>query len=564
MEQPKMKILGICDNHDSGAALCIGGKIVSAASEERFCSVKQTRRFPHQSIDYVLADNRLALKDIDVIALASSMTPLTIIRLFQGSYDRWLSGKHTPSSFSYLLNLQVLYQLASRKSLIGNKIEAFLSGNLIRQRLGFKGRLMVIDHHHAHAASAYYASGFPKALIITMDALGDGLSLTVSAGRGIEMKRIFSQSGLCSIGIYYSRITDYLGFRPNRHEGKVTGLSAYGDPARTKEIFHRMLHCSDGKFNDINYLMPHGRDSGIYRELRRFSREDIAAGLQKNLEEEVCKFVSFWMSRSHITDVVLSGGIFANVKLNQRIHEIKNRRVFIFPHMGDGGLAYGAALSVLKPTPRAIGTLYLGPGFSDEEVRSAIRRSKTKAEHIPDIDTAVAHLLAEGNLVARFKGRMEYGPRALGNRSILYKADDRSVNKWLNQRLKRTEFMPFAPSTLVEHAKRCYHNLGGAEEAARFMTMTFDCTAYMRKTSPAVVHVDGTARPQLVSAEDNPGYHRILSEYHRLTGMPTILNTSFNMHEEPIVCTPDDAIRAFRDSKLPYLAIENYLVKQDR
>jgi carbamoyltransferase len=173
-------------------------------------------------------------------------------------------------------------------------------------------------------------------------------------------------------------------------------------------------------------------------------------------------------------------------------------------------------------------------------------------------------LIAEGYVVARMDGRMEHGPRALGNRSILYRPDDPSVNDWLNERLQRTEFMPFAPATLAEDAERCYLGIAGAEDAARFMTITFDCTEHMRSTSPGVVHIDGTARPQLVSESDNPGYYRIIREFKRLTGISSVVNTSFNIHEEPIVCTPQDAIRAFQIGHLDVLAIGPFLVKNSQ
>jgi carbamoyltransferase len=177
------------------------------------------------------------------------------------------------------------------------------------------------------------------------------------------------------------------------------------------------------------------------------------------------------------------------------------------------------------------------------------------------IEPQIARLIADGKVVARFNGRMEYGPRALGNRSILYHAMDPAVNQWLNKRLGRTEFMPFAPATLMEHASDCYLDLAGCEHAAQFMTLTFDCTEKMKQTSPAAVHVDGTARPQLVTDRSNPSFYKILKEYHALTGIPSVINTSFNMHEEPIVCTPEDGVRAFLQGNLDYLAIGDFLVE---
>jgi carbamoyltransferase len=233
--------------------------------------------------------------------------------------------------------------------------------------------------------------------------------------------------------------------------------------------------------------------------------------------------------------------------------------------MSDGGLASGAALHYDIQRNGSVGaqieTAYLGPEFSNQEIEAELKKAGLPYAYHENIEVRIAELLAQNNVVSRFNGKMEYGPRALGNRSILYPAVDATVNDWLNKRLRRTEFMPFAPVTMMEYADKCYKNLEGAELPAKFMTITFECTDYMRKTSPAAQHIDGTARPQLITERDNPSYYRILKEYHKLTGIPTLVNTSYNMHEEPIVCTPDDAIRSFKMGHLGYLAIGNYLVK---
>jgi len=204
--------------------------------------------------------------------------------------------------------------------------------------------------------------------------------------------------------------------------------------------------------------------------------------------------------------------------------------------------------------------VYLGPEYTDAEIEQALDSSGLEYSRIEDIEPRIADLVAENKVVARFNGRMEYGPRALGNRSILYQAIDPAVNQWLNTRLGRTEFMPFAPATLYEDRDRCYQGMDGAEFTSQFMTITFDCTPWMREHCPAAVHVDGTARPQLVTRDSNPSFHQILSEYKRLTGLPSLINTSFNMHEEPIVCSPQDAIRSFVQGRLDYLAMGDYLI----
>jgi carbamoyltransferase len=229
--------------------------------------------------------------------------------------------------------------------------------------------------------------------------------------------------------------------------------------------------------------------------------------------------------------------------------------------MGDGGCATGAAL--LKciehgQRPDRMESAFLGPEYSPREIEDALRSAGVAYQRCDDIEVEVARLIADDRIVGRFDGRMEYGPRALGNRSILYPAHDPAVNQWLNQRLGRTEFMPFAPATLHEDREANYRNVDGAEFTAEFMTITFDCTASMRRQCPAAIHVDGTARPQLVS-DANPGFQRILREYKARTGVSSVINTSFNMHEEPIVCTPSDAVRAFQLGRLDYLAIGDFL-----
>jgi carbamoyltransferase len=258
------------------------------------------------------------------------------------------------------------------------------------------------------------------------------------------------------------------------------------------------------------------------------------------------------------------------VKFNQRVHELPEvDNIFIHPAMDDSGLSVGSALAALAEAPnqdpkrliQPLTNVYFGNQYNAEEIETAVKSADCQAEYLPNIHESVARLLAEGHVVARFTGAMEYGPRALGHRTILYQTTDPSVNDWLNARLKRTEFMPFAPATLTEFAASRYEGIEGAMDPARFMTITFNCTEQMKRESPGVVHIDGTARPQLIDSKTAPDFYEILSAYHQMTGIPSLINTSFNMHGEPIVCTPDDAMRSFQAGNLDYLAIGNWLVK---
>jgi carbamoyltransferase len=296
----------------------------------------------------------------------------------------------------------------------------------------------------------------------------------------------------------------------------------------------------------------------------QFPKIDVAAAYQQVLEFIATRYVAHYLRQTGLRHLVLSGGVVANVKLNQRLRELPGvDRLFVHPNMGDGGCGTGAALLEFNGNSarsEPIADVFWGPCYDETQIADALRRAQLPFDRYTPIEPKVAQLIAEGKVVARFDGRMEYGPRALGNRSILYHAREPEVNQWLNQRLGRTEFMPFAPATLYEYRNDCYRNIDGADYAAQFMTVTFDCTGRMKRESPAAVHVDGTARPQLVTATSNASFYRIISEFHRLTGIPSVINTSFNMHEEPIVCTPDDAIRAFLQGNLEYLAIGHFLV----
>ncbi len=297
-----------------------------------------------------------------------------------------------------------------------------------------------------------------------------------------------------------------------------------------------------------------------------FKIEDLASSMQTLLEDVVVDYCKCWIEKTGISNVALAGGVFANVRLNQKVHELECvENIYIHPGMGDEGLSFGAALNPAALHKGAFSeTLhdaYLGPGYKDKEIEDALMQRGLSYTHHENVEEEIANLLSKGYVVARFNGRMEYGPRALGNRSILYQPNDKSANDWLNKHLHRTEFMPFAPAVAYENASRCFHNTSGAENAARFMTITFDCTDEMKQLCTGVVHVDGTARPQLVREEDNPSYYKIIREYERLTGIPSIVNTSFNVHDEPIVCSPEDALNGFIDGDLDYLAAGNFIVE---
>ena len=431
------------------------------------------------------------------------------------------------------------------------------------RRYGLHGKLRRVEHHEAHASSAYFASGFARALILTVDAYGSGLTTTLSLGEAGTIRRIHAVRFPHSMGMFYAQVTKALGFVPDRHEGKILGLAAYGKPGRLgAEVRARFIE-RDGTF-EAPWLFDRRYVRGL---ARNHPREDLAAAWQENLEGVLVRYVAHHLQAHRVDCVALAGGVAANVKLNQRIAETPGvSRVFVYPAMNDSGTAAGAALTVQASLaalrPARLRDVFLGPAFTDGDVEAALAGRGLVTRRMADPGDEIGELLARGKTVARCAGRMEYGPRALGNRSILYQAVDPRANQWLNEKLRRTEFMPFAPATLIEHAGRCYRNLDVAADAARFMTITYDCTDFMKQASPAAVHVDGTARPQLVDADTNPSFHAILAAYHRRTGIPSVLNTSFNIHEEPIVCSPADAVATFLSGDLDYLALDDLLVSR--
>jgi carbamoyltransferase len=443
---------------------------------------------------------------------------------------------------------------------------------ILRQDYGLRAPVTFYDHHYCHATGAYFTSGLTEALVVTLDGGGDGLSGSVYVGREGSLERLATVDSFNSLGNLYSYVTALCGFRAERDEGKITGLAAQGTP-RHADALRGLVH-TDAR-GRIRYRVPMYH-AGAVQRIRKalpadFHPPDLAASMQLVLEEVGTSFVRHWVRTTGLRRVVAAGGVFANVKFNQRVHELDEvDELVVHPAMDDGGLSVGAAMAATiehqpRLAPRLVAPLanvYLGPGPTERDIEVAIEAAGVRARREEDIHHAIAVRLSEGHVVARVHGRMEYGPRALGHRSILYQANDPSVNDWLNERLQRTEFMPFAPATLVEHAGTRYENLEGIRDTARFMTVTVNCSRAMAEESPGVVHVDGTARPQLVDRDTAPDLHAILGAYHRRTGLPSLVNTSFNMHDEPIVCTPDDALRAFQTGRLDWLALGDYMIER--
>jgi carbamoyltransferase len=574
-----MRILGIIDSKPSTAAVVEDGRVVAAVSEERLCRMKMASGFPSGAVQTVLELAGLEPREVDAVAVAQRVSvfhpdpvPWTSWFEEEGHQSRTLSFDRVGSTLAPLLGRFPLSWKAHHalKGWVFRERRRELP-RVLRERHGLQAPVSFHDHHYCHATSAWYTSGMERGLVVTLDGGGDGLSGSVYLGGPDGLRRLHTVASFNSLGNFYSYVTELCGFRAERHEGKVTGLAALGEPVHAP-VLRQFLRYQDP--GDIRYTIPMYHRSAL-RLLRErlpgdFDRADLAASAQLVLEEIAQAFVAHWLRRTGTSNLALAGGVFANVKLNQRLRALTGvERIWIHPAMDDSGLSVGAALARVEQGGKGRGGpqdggrmphVYLGPCIRDEDVEKELRDGGHPARREADIHGAVAELLARGHVVARCVGRMEYGPRALGHRSILYRTDDPSVNDWLNQRLRRTEFMPFGPATLEGHAAECYHGYAGAEDPARFMTITFDCSREMRDRSPGVVHVDGTARPQVVDQETAPDFFAILSAYHARTGSPSLINTSFNIHEEPIVCSATDAFRAFREGNLDYLAINDWLV----
>ena len=602
-----MKILGISPlDKDATASIVEDGEILFAAGEERFSRNKQQDGFPLQAIQQALSYTNTKIEEIDMVVYPfmeakdelklinknlkneadfiksftrTNLKPLLskaekmVPRRHDHIHGLALPNEKMEKSFLY----DTFYNLAGSQAAVSSKAALKGSRNWADQasasftrlqdeletgleQIGLGNKLKRMDHHLSHAANSYFASGYERALCITLDGYGTGLAGSVSEAGGGKIKRLHGVDYPNSLGTLYEHVTSSLGFKPSRHEGKIVGLASYGDPDILSPLLLSRIEQKDGDFrifeaNNVyfsRYLASH------------FPKIDVAAAYQHVLEVVAARFVKYWVDKTGIDTVVLSGGVTANVKLNQRIFEIDGvNHIFVYPNMGDGGCGTGAALyhsqtDDFKPT---ISNAYFGPDFSEAEIEKELKAAGLELSKPANLAEQVAKHIHEGKVVARFDGRMEYGPRALGNRTIMYHAREPEVNQWLNKRLGRTEFMPFAPVTLYEAREKYYFNMKGAEHAAEFMTITFDCTDEMKRDCPAAVHVDGTARPQLIRREVNPGYYDILKEYEKLSGISSLINTSFNMHEEPIVCSPFDAVRAFLQGNLDMLAIGPFLVK---
>lgn len=566
-----MVILGIYPSHDSGAAVVTqDGQLVSAMNEGRVIGEKLYWGFPEESISAVLEIANVDANAIDAVAVGGRNPAIGA----REAFDRIPPKKRLMELLSFLPGTGT-----RAFSTLGRSIFSLLRDeDAIRSKLaeiGIDAPVIFYDHHESHAAAAYYTSPFDNdTLVITADAQGDFRSGCVyTVGNDGQLVRQAWTPFYHSLGKYWAYVTFNLGFTPMRHEGKIAGLAAQGNPEVCIDVFRKYIDVNTDRLQFRSRIGCWNNPAAekLHETLQGYRRADIAAALQTRTEEVVTQLVDEAASRFDCSYLALAGGLFANVKLNQRLLQLDTiNNVFIHPHMGDGGLGVGAAYLHLSRSPdgggnlpQSLRTVFLGTSSTNTQMKTALDASEFEYERVTNPHKRVGELVASGYVVGRFHGRLEYGPRALGNRSILALPTDSTSMDWLNDRLDRTKFMPFSPSVLIDRAEEYFELEEGGKSAGKFMTMTFDVTDRAKHEIPGVVHIDDTARPQFVSQEECPTYYTVIETVSNRTGLPVVLNTSFNAHGKPIVNSPEQAIRALNDGLIDVLEIGQYIVKPD-
>ncbi|MDP1771427.1 MAG: carbamoyltransferase N-terminal domain-containing protein [Methylobacter sp.] len=560
-------ILGINDgcHHNSAATILVNGKLVASVELERISRIKNDSSFPHAAIDEALAIAGLSPEDVDIVAKAN--------------LSRWEQIPYLNRYYRHLAQIGKT-DTAIRNIFWKKQFERYrrvLSRRKKPRGIFAQKPYQTVEHHLAHAASAYYTSPFGKERVgvITLDGVGDFSWGSVWIGEHGKLRHVDHLHQINSIGLLYSAITIYLGFKAIRHEGKVLGLAAFGNP---EPLLSRLLaHTNSDNWDElfdpklVRVSLKFGSDLGqsVIKELcADLPKEDVAAGIQAYTEKLICKWVQDQVKELKTSKLALAGGVFSNVKLNQLILALPEvETIYVHPNMGDGGLATGAAFEVFSRLnhgfePQFNQQVYLGTEINRDNALAALEKQGLAYEEPDNLAFVVARLLADGKVIARADGKMEYGPRALGNRTVMAACNDPTINVWLNKKFARTEFMPFAPVILQEQAKEYFPEWKDDHISARFMTLTYNVSDIAKKNIPAAVHIDNTARPQVLRREDNSDYYDIIKEYYGITGVPSVINTSFNMHEEPIVRTADEAILAFQSADLDALVLGPFLISR--
>lgn len=593
-----MRILGISAfYHDSAAALLVDGRIVAAAQEERFTRRKHDPRFPANAVRYCLAEGGVKLGELDHVAFYDK--PFLKFERLLETYVAFAPRGFR--SFRMAMPLWIKEKLF-QKDLLRRELAAIDPGFAA-------DKLLFAEHHLSHAASAFYPSPFEEALVLTLDGVGEWCTTSAGLGRGNDLKIHRELHFPHSLGLLYSAFTYYTGFKVNSGEYKVMGLAPYGEPRYAHLILDKLMDLKeDGSFRlDLAYFdyctgltMTNARFERLFGEpvrtpdkpLTRFHM-DIAASVQKVTEEVMLRLTRSLAAETGARNLCLAGGVALNCVANGRLlRDGRFERIWIQPAAGDAGGALGAALCAYHlqaDKPRlernaadGMNGAYLGPAFAQADIERRLEAAGARFCVVPEAEMIerTARDLAAGRAVGWFQGRMEFGPRALGARSILGDARSPTMQRTLNLRVKyRESFRPFAPSVLREEVADWfeldedspYMLLVAAVEPRRRRAMTaeeqalfgIDKLNVVRSEIPAVTHVDYSARIQTVHRETNPTYHALISAFRALTGCPVIVNTSFNVRGEPIVCTPEDAFRCFMGTDIERLVVGNCLLDKE-
>lgn len=560
-----MYILGIWDGHDSGAAIIEENQILVALNEERLTRRKLEIHFPEQSIKECLNYLNLTPADITQVAVSTYDFSKTLARIFPYTKEEYYlirRRKKVPGKISNLKK-RAKYKLTEcGPSHLTKRISEMCVRKSLN-RLGFNNyQVHLVDHHLCHAAAAAFCSGFVDCLVITIDGIGDALSGTFSTFSQGKLSRNSVISGKHSLGIFFEHVTNLMNMRELEDEGKVMALANYAYPISDAENPLLDFIKVDGLKVECTYSTLK-----MYNELKkilwRYPSEQFAYMAQRTIEVKILELVKNGLSATGFKKVALAGGVFSNIKVNMLIRTLPEMEgCFIFPHMGDGGLALGAALAAnydlngISSYP--LDAVFLGLGYSEELIKSALDASGLEYRYCENIEEETARLISQGYIVFWFQGRMEYGPRALGHRSILALPNSKRIRDLLNLRLKmRVWYQPFCPTMLEEDAQLLLEEY---DSPNRFMTMGYMVKDDKRDEVEGVISVDGSCRPQILQGNESQ-YGRLLTSVKRFTGRGVVLNTSFNIHGEPLVCSPEDAIDTLKRTRNDYLVMGNYLVK---
>jgi carbamoyltransferase len=580
-----VNILGISAYyHDSAACLVRDGVIVAAAEEERFSRKKHDEGFPRRAVDFVLREGGIGPKDLDVV----------------GFYDKpVLKFSRILETFVSIAPLGLASWMHFAPAWMRERL--WVTENIRREMPGYAGKVLFTEHHESHAASAFFPSPFERAAILTMDGVGEWATSSVGVGEGSDVKVIQELRFPHSLGLLYSAFTYWLGFKVNSGEYKVMGLAPYGEPKYAQLILDKLMDLKeDGSFRmNLEYFgyvgglrMTSPKFDELFGRGRRPEESrleqihmDVARSIQAVTEEVMLRMARYAHRETGAENLCMAGGVALNCVGNGRIlREGPFKRLWIQPAAGDAGGALGVALALwhkgqgnprtVDPTRDSMRGAYLGPSYSDEEIAAVLEAEGAPHEtlSLEELPARVAELIDQGNVVGWFQGRAEFGPRALGARSILGDPRSRDMQKVMNEKIKfRESFRPFAPSVLEEKASEWFeidcespymllvapvakaHRLPAAPEDASLVGT--DRLKSRRSEIPAVTHVDFSARLQTVSKETNPLYWELIRAFEKRTGCPVLVNTSFNVRGEPMVCTPLDALRCFRRTGMDYLVL---------